>query len=231
MANYPQSGSLISADRGVSTSGRTGGTHTGLSTQVIIMVGNFPVGAIQELVINQNRSFKRLNEIGTDGVVEIVPTTPTAVNVSVKRVYFDEMSLPEAFARVFSNLQAQRIPFNIDIYQTQGENEAFGDTAAGLPLVKRIHNCWFNRLSTPYNANNYIISESAEIWAEYTTNFMPAFSKSLRQPWANGAAADSIEREVDTTGRRASLDAISLETRVRSVGGSISDIGRRFSKI
>lgn len=205
--------------------------HTGLSTQVIIMVQNFPVGAIQSLTINQNRSYKRLNEIGTDGVVEIVPTTPTAVNVSIQRIVFDGMSLPESFGRVFSNIQAQRIPFGIDIYHTQGENEAFGTSPAGLPLVKRIHNCWFTRLSTPYNANNYIISESAEIWAEYITSFLPALSKSLRQPWAEGAAADTIEREIDTTGRRASLDSISLETRIHSVGGSIADLGRRIENL
>ena len=231
MAYYPQSGSLISSDSGAQTPTLSGGTHTGLSTQVIIMVQNFPVGAIQNLTINQNRSLKRLNEIGTDGVVEIVPTTPTAVNISIQRIAFDGMSLPEAFSRVFSNIQAQRIPFNIDIYQTQGENEAFGSSPAGLPLVRRIHNCWFSRLSIPYAANNYIISESAEIMAEYITNFLPAFSKSLRQPWANGANADTIEKEIDTTGRRASLDSISLETRIRSVGGSIADIGRRIDNL
>lgn len=247
MSNYPQSGSLISADKGAVDGTRSSGVHAGLSTQIIIKVQEFSVGAIQEITVNQNRTLKRYNEVGTDGVVEIIPTSPTAVNVSIRRIVFDGMSLPESFGRVFSNIQAQRIPFNIDLYQTQYAEDVFEATPGittpnidigpsvrrrtGMPLVKRIHNCWFARLSTPYNANNFIISETAEIQAEYITTFMPALSQSLRQPWAQGAAVDTIEREIDTTGRRASLSSVSLEPKNKTYGSSIADIGRRFSEI
>lgn len=108
---YPNSGSSTSPNRGK--------TATGLSTQIIIKVQDYTVGAIQELRVNQNRTLRRFNEVGTDGVIEIIPTTPTAVNVTVSRIVFDGMNIPEAFGRAFMNIQAQRIPFNIDIFDMQ----------------------------------------------------------------------------------------------------------------
>lgn len=219
---YPNNGSTISQNRA--------GTITGLSSQIIIKVQDFTVGAIQELRINQNKPLKRYNEIGTDGVIEIVPASPATVNISVSRVVFDGMSLPEAFARAFMNIQAQRFPFNIDIYDMQGKIDTLNlgqgtgiRLAQGMtsdrgvkvdipPLVKRLHNCWFTSLSTPIMANNFIITETAEVWAEYITTFSPAQTKSLRPAWPGQRAnIDTIEKETDTTGRRGSYNEASLE--------------------
>lgn len=216
---YPNSNSTISPAR---TS-----TSVGLSTQIIIKVQDYTVGAIQELRINQTRALKRHNEIGTDGVVEIIPTSPTAVSVSVRRIVFDGMNLPEAFARAFINIQAQRIPFNIDIFDMQHKvkNLTFpNDQVVEVnlqPSVKRIHNCWFASLTTPYDAGNFIISESAEIQAEYITSFTPALNKSLRPAWPGQLAnVDSIEKEIDVTGKRGSFSETSMEPATRIVGGS-----------
>jgi len=219
---YPNSGSTVSQNRA--------STVTGLSSQIIIKVQDFTVGAIQELRINQNKPLKRYNEIGTDGVIEIVPASPAAVNITVSRVVFDGMSLPESFARAFMNIQAQRLPFNIDIFDMQGKIDTLSlgpgigtGLAQGMsidrgvrvdipPLVKRLHNCWFTSLSTPIMANNFIITESAEIWSEYITTFIPAQDKSLRPAWPGQRAnIDTIEKETDTSGRRGSYNENSFE--------------------
>jgi hypothetical protein len=77
------------------------------------MVENEPVGAIQSFNESQTRSVKAISEIGTDGIIELVPSGPTTVKLTINRMYFDGLSLPEAFSRGFRNLQSQRISFDI----------------------------------------------------------------------------------------------------------------------
>lgn len=226
---YPQSGSLIFGDRI--------GTHTGLSTHIIIKVQDYAIGAIQELQISQDKGLKRLSEVGTGGVVEIIPTTPTAISITVRRVVFDGMSIPESFGRAFMNIQAQRIPFNIDIYKTDqartsesseksGENFILDmDAKLERPVtVQRIHNCWFKQMTTPYTSRDYIITENATIWAEYMTTFTPSMNRSLRPAWPQRADIDTIEKEIDITGRRGSLSATSLEVENNRGKRSLRDL-------
>ena len=102
MATYPRTGSILDST-----------THTALSTQVVIMVNNEPVGAVQKFSINQSRTNKRVGEIGTDGTIELVPQKKADITLNINRIAFDGLSLPESFARGFRNIQAQRISFDI----------------------------------------------------------------------------------------------------------------------
>ena len=90
-------------------------TRTGLSTQVLVYVNGEPVGAVQSLQITQNRPTKGIQEVGTDGLIEIVPSSATTYSVTCNRIVFDGLSLPESMARGYVNIAAQRIPFNIVI--------------------------------------------------------------------------------------------------------------------
>ena len=77
MAGYPNTGSRL-----------TSSISTSLSTQIIIQVemndgSTVPVGAVKELTENQNRGLARIVEIGTDGVIEIVPNKATEFEVAV----------------------------------------------------------------------------------------------------------------------------------------------------
>lgn len=102
MANYPSTGSTLDSK-----------TRTGLSTQIVIMVNGEPIGAIQSFNTTQSRTNKKIQEIGTDGFIEIVPSSVTAVTLQVTRIVYDGLSVTQAFGRGFVHLHSQRIPFDI----------------------------------------------------------------------------------------------------------------------
>lgn len=120
---YPTSGSIL--DKGINSS---------LSTQITIKVGPTTVGAIQSATIRQDREVAVHEEIGTDGVVDSHPKNAAKVSMEVERIVFDQLRLTEAFARGFINLQAQRIPFDIQIIDRSEQfipNNAVRDALAG----------------------------------------------------------------------------------------------------
>jgi len=183
MSIYPQTGSLLSNV-----------PHAGLSTLITAKVRGTAVGAIQELRIDQSREMYVWEEIGTDGVVEVHPRGAAKITFSVVRLVFDGLRLPEAFSRGFLNLQAQRIPFDVEIVDTFA-----GDLS--LATVSTLKECWFRRYSTPYRADNYIVSESAELVCSRIVSMQSAGNV------ANGGLRgvpveyDTIERATDLHGR------------------------------
>lgn len=165
--------------------------QTGLSTQIVVLVDNEPVGAIQSLNINQNRSLYRAHELGLDGVLEIVPNQATTFEASIERIVFDRLRLPEAFKRGFVNIKSQLVPFDIDIIDRTG-----GDIDTGAEVVNKLVNCWFSTYSPKMGADNFIISESATIQFEDIQTFygngtpLSASSRGLR-----GIAPSTLPRE------------------------------------
>jgi hypothetical protein len=202
MADYPNTSTIF--DNG--TVGTGGSTRTGLSTQVIVYVNGEPVGAIQSFQETQSRSNKPITEVGTDGIVELVPQSAAKFTLSVNRIVFDGLSLPESFARGFKNIHAQRIPFDIVVIDkfTGG-----GDNA----VVTTYHNCWFNNLSKTYQTSDYTIAETAGIDCEFIS------SRRAKEPVANSQGVgggrevdaskiqlDGVEQAVDSGDRRGPLD-------------------------
>lgn len=207
------------------TSTSTGAaTATGLSTQILVQVDGESVGAIQNLRVSQSRSIKRVTEIGTDGVIELVPERASEVSLSVTRIAFDKKRLPEAFQRGFLNIHAQRIPFDIIVYDFQ---QAESDTAidadpntldvasafdapldANGVITTVYENCWFSSLTSTYGSDNYIISEDAEIQAEFVHSYKDG-QANLNASNGNPALDDALERLADV-GRRGSLDGRGL---------------------
>lgn len=195
MASYPRTGSNLDST-----------TKTSLSTQIIIMVENEPVGAIQSFRETQQRSIKPINEVGTDGIIELVPQAPTKVSLQIDRMYFDGLSLPEAFSRGFRNLQSQRIPFDIVVIDqfTGTGNDA---------IITTYHNCWFNNLSISYTANDYTISQSASVDCEYVSTIRGGEAIALSQGTGGGRQIPSVQLDVaelaadsGANGTRGSLD-------------------------
>ena len=191
-ATYPRTGSTLDST-----------TRAGLSTQIIVMVNNEPVGAVQQFRINQQRTLKEITEIGTDGIIEIVPTAANRVSISVNRMYFDGINIMEAFSRGYRNLQSQRIPFDIvEIDQTTGTGEN--------AVITTYHNCWFESLSKSYSSDNYQIVEDANIKAEYVSSIRGGEAVALSQGTGGGrqmpVQLDSVELAADSGARRGSLD-------------------------
>lgn len=207
-------GTTLDANNG---SPRTAST---LSTQIIIKVGNNPVGALQRLNVTQNRQLQRIQEIGTDGIIEIVPNQATTYELRVERIVFDLLRLPEAFSRGFRFIASQRVPFDIEVFDITNadENARLGeDPASDANVVTMTYkNCWFQSYETPYAADNYLITETANIWAE-SAFIGSGLGQGQDIPAGGGlrgieAQTDGggVEREVNTGGRLGSLSAAGL---------------------
>lgn len=140
-------------------------TRTGLSTQIVIMVNGEPIGAVQSFQITQSRQNKRISEVGTDGFIEIVPSTQTTVSLTINRIVYDGLSVTQAFGRSFVHLQSQRIPFDIVVI-----DRFFGD-AEEEKMVTVFKNCWFNNIGKSYQSSDYVVQENAGVDVEtvYTT--------------------------------------------------------------
>lgn len=193
MAEYPNTGSILRDN-----------IHTALSTQIIILVNNEPVGAVQSFQEQQNRATRRVTEVGTDGTIEIVPQSATEISVNVDRIVYDGLSITEAFARGFRNIQAQRIPFDIVVI------DQFSGTADDA-VITTYHNCWFESIGKTYSSSDYVITESCTIKVEYIATSRGGSSIANTQGVGggrqlNGIQIDSVEQQADSGDRRGSLD-------------------------
>jgi hypothetical protein len=210
MATFPNTESTILRGTGDSTEGRT---SAGLSTQIIIKVNNQPVGALQSLNVTQTRPLQRINEIGVDGNIEIVPLSSTTYELAATRIVFDQLRLPEAFSRSFRFIGAQRVPFDIEVFDINNADEqnAIVDASSSGIVVMKYVNCWFQNYVTPYAAENYLITETASIWAE--TGFVSSGGSpppNLRSLAAQTDATSGIESAVNTGDRRGGVDAAGI---------------------
>ena len=183
MATYPSSGSTLKSN-----------ISTGLSTQIIVKVGTETVGAIQKLSINHNRNIERVKEVGLDGILELVPNQPTQYDITVNRIVFDRLRLPEAFSRGFINIKSQLLGFDILIIdRSNGDGEGI--------VMHKLVGCWFSKYNTNYDSGNYIITEDATILCEDIVS-------NLGGSDANAATGGTrgINYEVDTYGRERATD-------------------------
>lgn len=208
---YPSTGSRL-----------TSSISTSLSTQIIIQVemndgSVVAVGAIKGLSEKQQRQLARIVEIGTDGVIEIVPMRATEFSLSLERTVFDGLSLPEAFGRGFRNIQAQRFPFNIQVIDVNAADvDASGTASGNSTVVTTYHNCWFNSTSTPIKAEDYIIVQQAEVWCEFITTTRSGDGVAKSQSAGGGRSiltpgqVDVIESSVDSGRRLGALDFAGL---------------------
>ena len=90
-------------------------TRTHLSTNIYIAVDELPVAAVSSLSVDEKRSLKMVDEVGTDGHIDSAPSQSTNITGSCKRTRFAGKRIAEAFRRGFIHVAAQRIPFDIQI--------------------------------------------------------------------------------------------------------------------
>ncbi len=167
---YPSSGSGIG-----------GKTRVGLYTQMVVKVNNTTVGAIQSITAQQDKKMKIVEEIGTDGIIEIHPAESAKIQLTVNRIVFDNLRLPEAFARGFVNIQAQRIPFDICIIDrsTVKDLDLTGKTKKTVDFLKRQvrdFTGYASRLGLGIKAtesySGHIVHTYNNCWiTKYTTNY------------------------------------------------------------
>lgn len=189
-------------------------TSTAISTNILIMVGNHAVGAVQSLSISEKRTIKMVDEVGTDGHIDSVPIASTNITGSCKRIRFDRLRIAEAFSRGFVHVAAQAYPFDIVIIDKQKK-----DVNSQIATV--IKNVWINGIDYAYEVSDWIISETMNWEAETIWSVLNSGSPNPGgTPVAVGGEIGikhavlpgGIEQITDTGnyGRRGSLDAAGL---------------------
>lgn len=208
MANYPNTGSTLTAD-GVNK------TSTAISPNILITVGPTPVGAVQRMTINERRAIKMIDEVGTDGHIDSVPNQSTNITGSCERIRFDRMRIAEAFGRSFLHAKSQRFPFDIVIIDNWNGNPLNpGDNSAAI--ITTINNVWISEISYGYNAGDWIITDTMNWEAETIYTTLGTGKASAAQggenniPLALSSPTSDIEISADTGGRRGALDASGL---------------------
>lgn len=183
-------------------------TSTSLSTNILIMVGNIPVGAVQSLSVNESADIRTIDEIGTDGHIDSVRNKSVDITGSCNRIRFDRLRMAEAFGRGFTHVASQAYPFDIVILDRQKSD-------AGSQVSTVIKNVWIRSIEVTYSATEFVIAETMNWTAETIFSVLNGGSG---LPVAQGGERGipfsniQIERETDTgkNGRRGSLDASGL---------------------
>lgn len=181
-------------------------TFTQLSTNIVIRVGATAIGAIQNIDFTEQRTITMIDEVGTDGHIDSSPTKSTDITGTCNRIRFDRVRMTEAFSRGFLHVHAQRIPFDIDIYDIANGD---GSTA----IITTVKNVWIGTISFSLQANNWLITERMDFQAEgiYSTlNGGNAATGGLFG--SNIMQLNSIERAADMGKRLGSMDAPGLIT-------------------
>lgn len=222
MATAPNTQSTLTLPNGVNK------TSTAISTNIIILVNNTPVGAVQSLAISEKRSIKMIDEVGTDGHVDSVPNQSTNISGSCQRVRFDKLRIAEAFSRGFIHAASQVYPFDIVVLDKQKRDQ-------GSQISTVIKNVWISGLDYTYQVSDWVITDTMSWEAETIFSVLNGGSSPIPGgvPVAvggergithmgvgpngivtipSGDGITNIEQLVDTGsgGRRGSLDAAGL---------------------
>jgi len=213
---YPYTGSPVSSSA----------TSTGLSTQILVKVDGIAVGGIQSMSIDQRRPLRPITEVGTDGHVEVVPNGATTFEITISRIYFDRKTITEALGRQFINIQAQRYPFDIYVYDFHNvsassldssfdvaDSDATDGTVTSGVMVTVYENCWIGSKRESFTSSDYIITQDVSVTAEFCHTFMDnvntSASKAALPADDDERTLAQLERLVDVS-RPGSLDARGL---------------------
>jgi len=182
----------------------------GLSTQIVIKVQGYDgqwytVGAIQRFNVSEARNLVSLQEVGTDGVIQIHPSGAQPITIAIERCVFDYQRITVAFQRSFQHIMNQRFPFDICVmdynpYAFSGNTPPGQADAPGESLIPssitqtRFVNCWFESMGYSYESDNYQIRENASCKAETVYSTLPSGITAL-----NVSGADAAEFAADTS--------------------------------
>lgn len=181
-------------------------TSTGISTNIIILVNNTPVGAVQSLAITERRPIRMIDEVGTDGHVDSVPNQSTNVTGTCQRVRFDRLRIAEAFSRGFVHAKSQQYPFDLIILDKQKRDQ-------GSQISTIIKNVWISEISYTYQVSDWVITDTMNWEAE---DIFSILNNGSNVPVAVGGELGIKHSQIptetlaDTGARRGSLDGAGL---------------------
>lgn len=179
------------------------GTH--LSTNIVIKAGNYIVGAVQKMQINERREIRMLDEVGTDGHVDGAPVKSTDITGSCDRIRFDKQRITGAFARGYVHAHAQRIPFDIEIH------DFFHDSDTNNSIITTLHQCWIQEISYSYNATDWMITDSMSFVAKGISSIVNSNGRNVittvHESQDGPIYLNQYEQEADRGVYRGALDA------------------------
>ena len=184
-------------------------TGVSISPQIVIRVGNNPVGAIQSIDFTETRDVEPIDEVGTDGHIDSVPRRSTNITGTCDRIRYDRLRIAEAFSRGFLHAKSQRIGFDIDIYDKwAGDDENI--------IVTTLRNVWIQTIGYSYKANDFVNSDRTTFMAEDISSTIQGANAATGGSRGLILQTDSlgIERQTDRGLRRGALDAAGLITSV-----------------
>ena len=177
------------------------GTH--LSTNIVIKVDNYIVGAVQSLNINESRDVQMISEVGTDGHIDSAPSKSTEISGSCTRIRFNKQRIAEAFARGFVHVHSQRIPFDMEIHDFFHTNDRSNS------IITIVKNVWITNISCDYSATDWVISDKMDWKAEAIRSILN--NNNVVTSVANGQDGtiylNQFEQEADRGVYRGAMDA------------------------
>lgn len=155
----PNTGSTLGLNTGINK------TSTALSTNILILVNNVAVGAVQTLQLTEQRTVKMVNEVGTDGNIDSAPQSSIRITGSCTRIRFDRLRVAEAFGRGFIHVASQVYPFDIVVLDKQKRDQS-------NQISTVVKNVWINNINFTYSATDWIVSETMSFEAENIFSFL-----------------------------------------------------------
>lgn len=184
----------------------TSSTKTHLSTNILIKVEGNIVGAIKTMDVNESRSIKMIDEVGTDGSIDSAPQSSTKITGSCQRTRFGKKRIAEAFNRGFIHVHSQRVPFDIEIH------DIFADSNMGNAVITTIQNVWISDIKYTYSADDFIIVDNMSWQAERI--FSKLAKGNVVTSVSNGTGSpihiNQFEQEADSGEYTGALDAAGL---------------------
>lgn len=194
---YPETGSTLDWSNGNNR------TSTSLSTHILVKVGGQAIGAIRSISVKESRDITMVNEVGTDGSIDSAPNKSSTFSGSISRVRFDGLRGATAFGRIFTHVQSQQYPFDIEIIDRQHQDSKNWITTT-------LKNVWFTDINYSYKSDDWIVMDEISYKCETIYSVGPG------GPAANGGArnlklnVNTVEARTDMGQRRGSMDASGL---------------------
>jgi len=175
------------------------GTH--LSTNIYLAIDGRAIAAVQTCQINESRSIKMIDEIGTDGHIDSAPQKSTDISGQCKAVRYNGKRIAEAFHRGYLHVSAQRTPFNIEIYDLFRGDE-------NNTIITTIENVWIKSINVTYSASDFVIIEDMGWEAESIHSFRFGGGSAIFDP--SQVIVNPFEQQADVGQYRGALDAAGL---------------------
>ena len=157
------------------------------STNIEIYCNNQRVGFIQSFSPSESRTITPIQELGTEGVVQMAPGNTNGGQISINRIalfngnLFNALGMtktgqfatyyrikPEVKYRPFKNLKEQRVPLEIQV------KTKMPDMETKAYYVETYVDCWLSAYSKAISAGQITVAETAtivysDVYSDYVT--------------------------------------------------------------